>query len=69
MSNCMRYRAMDEFGEGVVNSYLRVTRFGGTPKCIDIEGIANNLGLKITYARFAERIRTKSDFWQTEVPR
>ena len=62
MSNCMRYRAMDELGEGVVNSYLRVTRFGGTPKCIDIEGIANNLGLKITYVRFAEEDPDKIGF-------
>ena len=59
---CIPNRELDELGEGLVRTYLSKTRMIGTAKCVDIEGLANSLGLTVTYENFAETDYDKIGF-------
>lgn len=54
MKKCIPNRELDELGEGLVMAYIRKTGMKMLPKCVDIEGLANSLGLKVIYEEFAE---------------
>lgn len=47
-------RELDELGAGVVLTYIKKMRMSCLPKCVDIEGIANSMGLNVVYETFAE---------------
>lgn len=47
-------RELDELGTGVVLTYLKKSGTAGLPRCVDIEGIANSMGLNVVYETFAE---------------
>lgn len=47
-------RELDELGEGLIRSFLKKSRIARLPKCVDIEGLANSLGLTVRYEQFAE---------------
>ncbi len=54
MKKCIPNREIDELGEGLVMTYVRKTGMKMLPKCVDIEGLADSLGLKVIYEEFAE---------------
>ena len=54
MRNSIPSRELEELGEGLVMTYLKRSGIATLPKCVDIEGIANYLGLTIVYETFAE---------------
>jgi hypothetical protein len=54
LKKCIPNRELDELGEGLVMAYIRKTGMKVLPKCVDIEGLANSLGLKVIYEEFAE---------------
>lgn len=54
MKKCIPNRELDELGEGLVRSFLKKSRIGRLPKCVDIEGLANSLGLTVIFEEFAE---------------
>ena len=54
MKKCIPNKELDELGEGLVRSYLKKAKIARLPKCVDIEGLANSLGLTIVYEQFAE---------------
>ncbi len=47
-------RELDELGTEVVLTYLKKSGTAGLPRCVDIEGIANSMGLNVVYETFAE---------------
>ena len=47
-------RELDELGTGVVLTHLKKSGTAGLPRCVDIEGIANSMGLNVVYETFAE---------------
>ena len=47
-------RELDELGTGVVLTYMKKSGAAGLPRCVDIEGIANSMGLNVVYETFAE---------------
>ena len=47
-------RELDELGTGVVLTYMKKSGTAGLPRCVDIEGIANSMGLNVVYETFAE---------------
>ena len=47
-------RELDELGTGVVLTYMKKAGTAGLPRCVDIEGIANSMGLNVVYETFAE---------------
>ena len=57
MKKCIPNRELDELGEGLVMTYIRKTGMKVLPKCVDIEGLANSLGLKVIYSNFPYRKR------------
>lgn len=59
---CIPNRELDELGEGLVRTYLSKTKMIGTARCVDIEGLANSLGLTVTYEQFAETDYDKIGF-------
>ena len=59
---CIPNRELDELGEGLVRTYLSKTKMIGTARCVDIEGLANSLGLTVTYEQFAENDYDKIGF-------
>ena len=59
---CIPNRELDELGEGLVRTYLSKTKMIGTARCVDIEGLANSLGLNVTYEDFAEADYDKIGF-------
>lgn len=54
MKKCIPNRELDELGEGLVRSFLKKSRIVRLPKCVDIEGLANSLGLTVIFEEFAE---------------
>jgi Zn-dependent peptidase ImmA (M78 family) len=54
LKKCIPNRELDELGEGLVMAYIRKAGMKVLPKCVDIEGLANSLGLKVIYEEFAE---------------
>ena len=42
-------RELDELGTGVVLTYMKKSGTAGLPRCVDIEGIANSMGLNVVY--------------------
>lgn len=60
---CIPYRELDELGEGLVQTYLSKTKMIGTARCVDIEGLANSLGLSVIYEIFAEADYDKIGFF------
>ena len=45
-------RELDELGTGVVLIYMKKSGAAGLPRCVDIEGIANSMGLNVVYETF-----------------
>lgn len=60
--NYISNRELDELGAGLVRRYLERSGMQGAEKCIDIEGLANSLGLTVVYEQFAERDQDKIGF-------
>ena len=54
MKKCIPNKELDELGEGLVLAHLKKMKTARLPKCVDIEGLANSLGLKVVYEKFAE---------------
>ena len=54
MMKCISTKEIDELGKGIVVSYLKKHGIKQLPDCVDIEGIANSLGLTVRYEAFAE---------------
>ena len=59
---CVSTKEIDELGKGVVVSYLKKHNMIPIPECVDIEGIANSLGLKVRYEYLAENDQRKIGF-------
>ena len=55
-------KELDELGEGLVLTQIKKSGMTCLPKCVDIEGIANSLGLKSVYEVFAEEDLDKIGF-------
>ena len=62
MSSLISNRELDELGDGLVRHYLAHSGMQATARCIDIEGLANFLGLTVTYETFAEKDFDKIGF-------
>ena len=62
MSNIISNRELEELGEGLIRHYLEQARVYMAGRCIDIEGLANYLGLTIVFETFAEEDRDKVGF-------
>lgn len=45
MKHFIPNRELDELGTGVVLTYIKKSGIAGLPRCVDIEGIANSMGL------------------------
>ena len=54
LSNFISYGELEELGEGLIRHYLEQTHIDKADRCIDIEGLANFLGLKVIFEAFAE---------------
>lgn len=66
MKKCIPDKELDELGEGLVRSYLKKSGIARLPKCVDIEGLANTLGLTIVYEQFREDDFDKIGFLSDE---
>ena len=62
MKKCVSNREIDELGKGIVISYLKKSGITQLPDCVDIEGIAYSLGLKVYYESIAEEDLRKIGF-------
>lgn len=62
MNSLISNRELDELGDGLVRHYLAHSGMQATARCIDIEGLANSLGLTVTYETFAEKDFDKIGF-------
>ena len=62
MNSLISNRELDELGDGLVRHYLAHSGMQATARCIDIEGLANFLGLTVTYETFAEKDFDKIGF-------
>lgn len=62
MSNYISYSELEELGEGLIRHYLEQTHICKADRCIDIEGLANYLGLKVVFEIFAEEDPDKIGF-------
>ena len=62
MSSLISNRELDELGDGLVRHYLAHSGMQATARCIDVEGLANFLGLTVTYETFAEKDFDKIGF-------
>ena len=54
MKHFIPNRELDELGTGVVLTYIKKSGIAGLPRCVDIEGIANSMGLNVVYETYAE---------------
>lgn len=54
MKHFIPNRELDELGTGVVLTYIKKSGIAGFPRCVDIEGIANSMGLNVVYETYAE---------------
>ena len=57
MSSIISNRELEELGEGLTRHYLEQARVHMAGRCIDIEGLANYLGLTVVFETFAEEDR------------
>ena len=62
MNSLISNRELDELGDGLVRHYLAHSGMQATARCIDVEGLANFLGLTVTYETFAEKDFDKIGF-------
>ncbi|MBR3396087.1 MAG: ImmA/IrrE family metallo-endopeptidase [Firmicutes bacterium] len=62
MNSCISNRELDELGNALVRRYLERSGVQGAERCIDIVGLANFLGLTVTYETFAEKDFDKIGF-------
>jgi len=62
LNNNLSNRELNELGKGVVISYLKKHGITQIPEKVDIEGIANSLGLKVCYESIAEEDMRKIGF-------
>lgn len=62
MSSLISNRELDELGDGLVRHYLAHSGMQATAKCIDVVGLANYLGLTVTFETFAEQDFDKIGF-------
>ena len=62
MNSYISNRELDELGNALVRRYLERSGVQGAERCIDIVGLANFLGLNVTYEIFAERDMDKIGF-------
>ena len=62
MKQYISNKEIDELGKGIVISYQKKFVNGQLPDCVDIEGIANSLGLKVLYESNAEEDLRKIGF-------
>ena len=62
MNSLISNSELDELGDGLVRHYLAHSGMQATARCIDIEGLANFLGLTVTYETFAEKDFDKIGF-------
>ena len=54
MKDYIPNRELEELGNGLVSSFIKWSRMSHAPKCIDIVGVAEFLGLNVVYEHFAE---------------
>ena len=54
MNQCISNKEIDELGKGIVISYQKKYGTSELPDCVDIEGIANSLGLEVLFESIAE---------------
>jgi hypothetical protein len=59
---CIPNRELDELGDGIIRAYLKKAGMKRLPTCVDIVGVANSLGLTVTYEQFAEEDFDKIGF-------
>ena len=62
MNSLISNRELDELGDGLVRHYLARSGMQTPARCIDIEGLANFLGLTVTFETFAEKDFDKIGF-------
>ena len=55
-------RELEELGEGLTRHYLENAHVQMAARCIDIEGLANYLGMTVVFETFAEEDRDKVGF-------
>ena len=60
MKNTLSNQEIDELGEGVYSSFVKSQPLNSL--CVDIEGLAEYLGMTIEYADFAEKDRERLGF-------
>ena len=54
MKDYIPNRELEELGNGLVSSFIKWSGMRHAPKCIDIVGVAEFLGLNVVYEHFAE---------------
>lgn len=54
MKDYIPNRELEELGNGLVSSFIKWSGMRHAPKCIDIVGVAEYLGLNVVYEHFAE---------------
>ena len=62
MSTYISNRELAELGEGLTRHYLEQAHIHMAARCIDIEGLANYLGMTVVFETFAEEDRDKVGF-------
>ena len=62
MSTYISNRELEELGEGLTRHYLENAHVQMAARCIDIEGLANYLGMTVVFETFAEEDRDKVGF-------
>ena len=62
MNSYISNRELEELGEGLIRHYLECSHVHKAARCIDIEGLANFLGLTVVYRSFAEEDHDKIGF-------
>ena len=62
MSTYISNRELEELGEGLTRHYLEQAHIHMAARCIDIEGLANYLGMTVVFETFAEEDRDKVGF-------
>ena len=62
MKDYISNRELEELGNGLVSGFIKWSGMTQAPKCIDIVGIANFLGLKVVFEHFAEEEPDKIGF-------
>ena len=68
MSTYISNRELEELGEGLTRHYLENAHIHMAARCIDIEGLANYLGMTVVFETFAEEDRDKVGFLVRIIP-